>query len=192
MFEKVKKDLERLHPEDKRSFRVFIAGLLSPGFQAILVYRFFHWCRKHNIPTQPLRYFIERLTEITTGISIPACCKIGGGLRIHHFGGVIFHSTAELGSNCTIYHEVTIGDTGGSGDAAKIGDNVMIGAGAKIIGEITIGNNCVIGANAVVTKNMPDNTLAIGNPAQIKPRKDRFSDITENAQRVTRNTQPST
>ena len=113
-------------------------------------------------------------------------------MRIHHFGGVIFHSTAELGSNCTIYHEVTIGDTGGSGDAAKIGDNVMIGAGAKIIGEITIGNNCVIGANAVVTKNMPDNTLAIGNPAQIKPRKDRFSDITENAQRVTRNTQPST
>ena len=171
MFEKVKKDLERLHPEGKRSLRVFVAGILSPGFQAILVHRFFHWLWKNNIPAQPFRFFVERFVEITTGISIPACCKIGEGLRIHHFGGVIFHPTVELGSNCTLYHEVTIGDRGGEGDAAKIGDNTMIGAGAKIIGEITIGNNCIIGANAVVSKNMPDNTIAIGNPADIKPKK---------------------
>ena len=78
----------------------------------------------------------------------------------------------EIGENCTVYQGVTIGDRGGYGGAAKIGDNVMIGAGAKIIGDIRIGDNCAVGANAVVTKSMPDNTVAVGNPAQFRPRKD--------------------
>ena len=71
---------------------------------------------------------------------MPACCKIGKGLRIHHFGGVILHPSVEIGEHCTIYHQVTIGDCGGYGGAAKIGDGVIIGAGAKIIGEIEIGD----------------------------------------------------
>ena len=192
MLENVKKDIRRLYSDKDTSMRELFAGFLSPGFQAIIVYRFFNWCLGHRIPTQPFRFIVERMIEITTGISIPAACRIGKGLRIHHFGGIIFHPTAELGQNCTVYHEVTIGDRGGRGGAAKIGDNVMFGAGVKVIGEVVIGDNCVIGANAVVTKNMPDNTLAIGNPAQIKPRKDRYSNITENAQRETRNTQQST
>jgi len=148
--------------------RSFIAGLLSPGFQAILVYRFFNWCYRHRLPSQPLRFFCERVIEITTGISIPARCRIAGGLRIHHFGGIILHPTAEIGENCTLYHEVTIGDRGGYGGAARIGSNVLIGAGAKIIGEISIGNNCTVGANAVVAKDMPENSIATGNPCLIK------------------------
>ncbi len=133
-------DIKRLNTSGKFSFRSLIAGLLSQGFQAILVYRFFNWCYRNGIPAQPLRFFCERFIEITTGISIPASCTIGKGLRIHHFGGIIFHPAVRLGDNRTLYHGVTIGD------------HVLIGAGAKIIGEITIGDGCKNGTNVVVTK----------------------------------------
>jgi serine O-acetyltransferase len=147
--------------------RALIRGLLSQGFQAIIVYRFFHWLAKNNIPAQPFRFICERFIEIITGISIPAACKIGKGFRIHHFGGIILHPSVEIGENCTIYHQVTIGDRGGGGGAAKIGNNVMIGAGAKLVGEITIGDYCKIGANAVVVEDVPSRSIAAGNPAQI-------------------------
>ena len=172
MFDYIKEDLKRFNERrEKRSFRALTAGILSPGFQALVVYRFFNWCYRHGIPSQPFRYFIERAIEITTGISIPAQCKIGKGLRIHHFGGIIFHPSVEIGDDCTLYHQVTIGDRGGYGGAAKLGNNVLVGAGAKIIGEIQIGDNCKIGANSVVTKDMPPNTVAYGNPAQYKTKK---------------------
>jgi serine O-acetyltransferase len=172
MLENIRADLARLSPAGRATSRVLLAGLLSPGFQAVAVYRFFNWCHRCGFSGQPFRFAAERFIEITTGVSIPARCQIGKGMRIHHFGGIIFHPTVRLGDNCTLYQGVTIGDRGGSGGAAKIGDNVMIGAGAKIIGEITIGNNCAIGANAVVTKDMADNTVAVGNPARIRARKE--------------------
>jgi serine O-acetyltransferase len=67
---------------------------MSQGFQALFVYRLFRWCHERNIPTQPLRFIIERCIETVTGISIPAEANIGEGLRIHHFGGIIIHSRA--------------------------------------------------------------------------------------------------
>lgn len=159
MFPNIKADIARLGG-GKPSARALVRGLMSQGFQAILVYRFFHWMFVKDIPAQPFRFVIERFIEITTGISIPAQCIIGKGLRIHHFGGIIMHPSVQIGQNCTLYHEVTIGDRGGYGKAAMIGDNAMIGAGAKIIGEITIGDNCKIGANTVVDRDMPQNTIA--------------------------------
>ena len=144
--------------------------MLSQGFQAILVYRFFRWFNVRRIPSQPFRFIFERFVEITTGISIPVECDIGKGLRIHHFGGIIFHPSVKIGDNCTVYHEVTIGDRGGTGKAARIGNNVLLGAGAKIIGEIEIGDNCVIGANSVVRESVPENSYVMGNPAIIKKR----------------------
>jgi serine O-acetyltransferase len=172
MFEIIREDVKRLSPPGSRSLRALIAGLLSPGFGAILVYRIFNWCYRHRIPAQPFRYLVERFTEITTGISIPARCKIGKGLRIFHFGNIILHSTVEIGEGCTLYHEVTVGDRGGYGGAAKIGNDVIIGAGAKIIGEIEIGDRCIIGANAVITKSMPSDTVGYGNPAIYKSKAD--------------------
>ena len=172
MFETIAADIHRLDPAGKSSVRHSVAGLLSQGFQAIMVYRMFNWLHRRGISGQPLRFLCERFTEITTGISIPACCSIGKGLRIHHFGGIVFHPTVVMGENCTLYHGVTVGDRGGSGHAARIGDNVLIGAGAKIIGEITIGDNCVIGANAVVAKSMPADTVALGSPCRFKERTD--------------------
>lgn len=168
MFELIKGDLDRLAPGGGASMRTVAAGLLSQGFQAILVYRFFHWLHERGLSGQPLRFVCERFVEITTGISIPASCRIGRGFRIHHFGGIIFHPTVQIGANCTLYQGVTIGDRGGSGGAARIGDNVMIGAGAKIIGAVRIGDGCIVGANAVVTRDMPDGTTALGSPCRLK------------------------
>lgn len=168
MFENLKEDLNRFSPNDRYSLRAYVAGVLSPGFQAILAYRFFNWCHRMNIPTQPLRYFIERFIEISTGISIPACCKIGKGLRIHHFGGIIFHPETVIGEYCTLYQGVTFGDRGGYGGAPTIGNKVLIGAGAKLIGAIQVEDNCKIGANVVLNTDMKKNTMAIVNPCRFK------------------------
>jgi serine O-acetyltransferase len=160
-------DIARFREEDQ-SIRTLVRGLLSQGFHALVVYRFFRWCFERKVPTQPVRFFVERLTEIMTGISIPAEAKIGKGLRIHHFGGIIFHSAVVVGENCTIYHGVTLGDRGGWGGAPRVGNNVTIGAGAKLLGEIEIGDNCLIGANAVVRTSVPSGCVAVGVPAVVK------------------------
>ena len=169
MFEHVKADLARFSEESGSGspLRILVRGLLSQGFQAILVYRFFRWFHVRSIPTQPLRFVIERLTEIMTGISIPAETEIGPGLRIHHFGGVIFHSHVKMGKHCTVYHGVTCGDKGGHEEPPTFGDHVLIGAGAKVLGDIRIGNHVTIGANAVVIKPVPDYAIVGGVPAKI-------------------------
>ena len=165
----VRADVRRFG-EGESGLRPIMRGVLSQGFQALFVYRIFHWCYERRIPTQPLRFIIERFIEIVTGISLPAEATIGKGLRIHHFGGVIVHSLAVVGDNCTFYHGVTLGDRGGAGGAPHVGDRVMIGAGAKLIGEIVIGDECSIGANAVVTTSIPAGHIAVGVPAVAKRR----------------------
>jgi serine O-acetyltransferase len=165
----VRADVARFQGEE-RSLRALVRGLLSQGFQALFVYRVFRWFYERNIPTQPLRFLVERFVEITTGISIPAQTRIGKGLRIHHFGGIIVNSEAMIGEHCTLYHEVTLGDLGGRGGAPRVGNNVVIGAGAKLLGHIEVGDNCLIGANAVVRTSVPAGCLAVGVPAVIKKR----------------------
>lgn len=95
--------------------------------------------------------------------------QIGERFRLEHDGiGVVIHSTAVIGNDCRMFHQATIGiNDFKSEQAASIGDNIMIGTGTKIIGDLEIGNNVKIGANAVVTKNVPDNSVAVGIPAQI-------------------------
>lgn len=166
----VQADFHRFR-EEGDSLRVMVRGLLSQGFQALIVYRIFRWFYERRIPTQPLRFFVERFIEIITGISIPAQAKIGKGLRIHHFGGIVLRSGVILGEHCTIYHGVTLGDRGGHGGAPRVGHRVLIGAGAKLIGEIKVGDDCVIGANAVVHTSVPAQHLAVGVPATIKKRR---------------------
>jgi len=149
-------------PEMARSV---LRGLLSPGFRALTVQRFFHWTRGKGVHTQPVRFLVERVVEISTGISIPASVDIGPGLRIHHFGGIMIHPEVKIGSRCTLYHGVTIGDDGLSSAAPCIGDDVLIGAGAKLLGGITLGNRCRVGANAVVLHSFPDDSILVGVPA---------------------------
>jgi serine O-acetyltransferase len=154
--------------EEAPGFRPLVRGLLSQGFQALLVYRLFRWFYERHIPTQPVRFFVERFIEVTTGISIPVQARVGKGLRIHHFGGIIFHPDAIVGEGCTIYHGVTLGDLGGWGGAPRLGNHVVIGAGAKLLGQIEVGDRCCIGANAVVLRSVPAGFLAVGVPAEIK------------------------
>jgi serine O-acetyltransferase len=165
----VRADIARFS-EEEPGIRSIVRGILSQGFQALFVYRVFRWCYEHRIPTQPFRFLVERFTEITTGISLPAQARIGKGLRIHHFGDIIVHSEARIGEYCTLYHGVTLGDLGGWGGAPRVGNHVVIGAGAKLLGNIEIGDDCHIGANAVVRTSVPTGCLAVGVPAVIKPR----------------------
>jgi len=167
----VRSDVSRFREEDN-SIRTVIRGLLSQGFQALFVYRIFRWFHERQIPTQPIRFFVERFIEILTGISLPAQATIGEGVRIHHFGGIIINSNAIIGKHCTIYHGVTLGDLGGWGGAPRVGNNVMIGAGAKLLGDIVIGDDCVIGANAVVNISVPCGHIAVGVPAGVKKREE--------------------
>jgi serine O-acetyltransferase len=167
----VRADVRRFREEDN-NLRTVIRGLLSQGFQALFVYRIFRWFHERRIPTQPVRFFVERFIEIITGISLPAQATIGEGLRIHHFGGIIINSNAIIGKHCTIYHEVTLGDRGGWGGAPCVGNQVLIGAGAKLLGSIVIGDDCVIGANAVVNISVPSGHVAVGVPAVVKKREE--------------------
>jgi serine O-acetyltransferase len=165
----VRADIARFR-EEGPGLRPVIRGILSQGFQALFIYRVFRWCHERRIPTQPLRFLVERCTEITTGIALPAQARIGKGLRIHHFGGIIVSSDARIGEYCTLYHGVTLGDLGGWGGAPRVGNHVVIGAGAKLLGQIEIGDDCHIGANAVVRTSVPAGCLAVGVPAVIKHR----------------------
>ncbi|MDJ0681888.1 MAG: serine O-acetyltransferase [Xenococcaceae cyanobacterium MO_167.B52] len=149
--------------------------LSKEGLWALAEYRFNHWIHYHfHVPI--LRQFLiilgvicHKLIMLITGIELPKQAEIGSGLYIAHMGCIVLHPNVELGDNCTISQDVTIG-LGGRGDklgSPKIGDRVYIAPGAKIFGKITIGNDVAIGANAVVTKDLPDKAVAAGVPAKI-------------------------
>lgn len=113
------------------------------------------------------RFAIERhrFWSIITGADIPVDCRIGGGLMLPHPNGVVIAPGATIGANCIIFQQVTVGTA--SGGYPTIGDNVLIGAGAKILGRVMIGSGSRIGANAVVTCDVPPGMTAAGVPARI-------------------------
>ena len=116
-----------------------------------------------------LARFVSQLARHLTGIEIHPGAKIGRKLFIDHGMGIVFGETAEIGDNCTIYHGVTLGGTGK--DTGKrhptLGNNVLIGAGAKVLGPVYIGDNVRVGAGSVVLKNLPANATAVGVPAEV-------------------------
>ena len=151
--------------------------LFEQGLWAIAVYRFARWVRKFPIPiiSHLLRFFAYLLfkqIEIFTGISLPASAEIGKGFYVGHFGGIILHSQAKLGENCSVGPGVVIGTLGGGNSGVPVlGNNVYVGVGAKILGGIKVGNNVRIGANAVVLSDIPDGATAVGIPARILEKK---------------------
>jgi serine O-acetyltransferase len=149
-------------------------GLLALGFWAILVYRFGH--AKYIVPNRIVRLpwsilyaILNKLIEIFCGISIGVTATIGRRLTIEHHGCIVIHGAAQIGDDCMIRQEVTIGNTGSADPlgAPKIGNRVQIGAGAKLLGRIVIGNDVIIGANAVVVRDVPDNAVVGGVPARV-------------------------
>ena len=141
--------------------------LLYPGVRAILCYRVAH--RLYNHKMYFLADWISKHTRRKTGIEIHPAAQIGKGLFIDHGMGIVIGETTVIGDNCTLYQNVTLGGTGK--DKGKrhptIGDNVMIGTGAKVLGPFTVGSNSKIAANAVVLSEVPENSTCVGVPARV-------------------------
>lgn len=141
--------------------------LLYPGLHAIITYRITHFLWKLNIPFLPRA--VSQLARFLTGIEIHPGATIGRGLFIDHGMGVVIGETTIIGDNVTLFQGVTLGGTGKETGKRHptLEDNIVVGAGAKILGNITIGSNAYIGANAVVVKSIPANTTVVGVPGRI-------------------------
>jgi len=138
-----------------------------PGVHAIWGHRISHWLWKRG--ARVAARTLAELTRILTGVDIHPGAILGAGLFIDHATGVVIGETAEVGDDVTLYHGVTLGGSGS--DTGKrhptIGDRVIIGAGAKVLGAIKIGDDSRIGANAVVVKEVPSSAVVVGVPGQI-------------------------
>lgn len=140
---------------------------LYSGFHAVLLYRLAHALLQKGYPLTARA--VSQFTRLVTGIEIHPGATIGKGLFIDHGSGVVIGETAIVGDNCTIYQGVTLGGTGK--DTGKrhptLGDNVMVGAGAKLLGNFTVGSGSKIAAGAVVLTDIPENATAVGVPAKV-------------------------
>ena len=168
MFQKLKEELDSIMDRDPAARSRLEVYFLYSGFRAVRAYRRANWCYRHNLKF--IARWISQHARHKTGIEIHPGATIGKGLFIDHGMGVVIGETAEVGDDCTIYHGVTLGGTSlasGTKRHPTIGKNVIVGAGAKILGGFEIGDNCRIGSNAVVIKALPPNSTAVGNPARI-------------------------
>lgn len=149
-----------------KNVRVFI----EPGTIAVIVFRYGQWLKSLNKLLRVLLYLPYALGKVLVvlgfGIYIPSNAKIKPGFIIHNFSG-IFISEGEIGENCIVFQGVTTGHLRGKPNPPKLGNNVFLGAGAKVLGDVNIGNNVVVGANSVVMSDVPDNCTVVGNPARI-------------------------
>ena len=166
MFENIKDDLN-----------IYNGDWGAQGFWAMTVYRFGRW--RYTIgnpwirkPFSLIYKVLFKIIQILTGIELPCEVDVGRNFRIDHFGGIIISGFARFGDNCVLRNGVTVGLRRTDDPVApRVGNNVDIGTGAKLLGDITIGDNVVIGANAVVLEDVPPNSAAVGVPARIIQRK---------------------
>lgn len=167
MFKDLYEDAKNIRDKDPAARNILEVIILYSGFHAI----FFH--RIANFFYNKKLFFIARLisqiSRFITGIEIHPGAKIGKRLFIDHGLGVVIGETAEIGNDCTIYHQVTLGGTGKDKNKRHptIGNNVLIGAGSKVLGPILVGDNAKIGASAVVLKNVKKGATVVGIPAHI-------------------------
>lgn len=144
------------------------ALLLYPSLKAIARHRIAHYFYNKDMST--LARFVSQRSRRLTGIEIHPGAKIGKFLFIDHGMGVVIGETAVIGDYCTIYHGATLGGTGNEKTKKRhpsLGNNVIVGAGATVLGPVKIGNNCKIGADSVVLFDMPDNSTAVGTKARL-------------------------
>lgn len=168
MFREEIASVKRRDPAARGAFEIIFT---YSGLHAVLAYRLSHMLYSKKLYT--LARIISQLARLVTGIEIHPGAKIGKGLFIDHGMGVVIGETAEIGDNCLLYQGTTLGGTGK--DKGKrhptLGDNVMVGAGAKVLGPIKVGNNVKIAANAVVLGDIPDDSTAVGVPARVVRRR---------------------
>jgi serine O-acetyltransferase len=161
----------------RHDFHSYQGNWAAQGFWVMLVYRFGRW--RYGVRPALFRKmfsfiykFLFKVVQIVTGIELPCEVEVGKQFVIDHFGGIVISGYAKFGDNCRIRNGVVVGLKNIDDPCAPIiGNNVDIGSGAKLLGNIKIGNNVVIGANAVVITDVPDNSIAVGVPAVVKGRK---------------------
>ena len=158
--------------------------LLYPGVKAVCYHRGAHWCYEHKLMF--LARMISQMGRHRTGIEIHPGAKIGKRLVIDHGMGIVIGETAEVGDDCLIYHGVTLGGTGK--DSGKrhptIGNNVLIGTGAKVLGPFKVGDNSRIAANSVVLSEIPPDSTAVGIPARVVKRRGQKVDFATEVDQV--------
>lgn len=166
MFDNLKYDLSRIMENDPAARSKIEVFLVYPSVHALIAYRIAHFL--YNKKIFLLARIISQLARFFTGIEIHPGATIGKGLFIDHGMGVVIGETTEIGDDVTLYHGVTLGGTGK--DKGKrhptVGNKVVIGAGAKVLGHINIGDNSKIGSNSVVLKDVPSGATAVGIPAR--------------------------
>ena len=167
MFKDLKETIAAYQARDPAARSWLEILLLYPGIKAVRSHRLAHWCYRHNLKF--LARAISQRSRRRTGIEIHPGATIGRRLVIDHGMGIVIGETAEIGDDCLIYHGVTLGGTGK--DVGKrhptIGNNVLIGTGAKVLGPIRVGDNSRIAANSVVLKEIPEDSTAVGIPARV-------------------------
>ncbi|MCD8377699.1 MAG: serine O-acetyltransferase [Candidatus Gastranaerophilales bacterium] len=164
---KIKEDIRVIYENDPAANNILEIIFCYPGFQALLFHRIAHKLRFWGMPFIP-RY-ISYLTRIITGIEIHPAASIGERLFIDHGEGVVIGETTIIGNDVLIYQQVTLGGTGKEHGKRHptIGNNVIIGAGAKILGNIKIGDNVRVGAGSVVVDDVPENSTVVGVPGHV-------------------------
>ena len=167
MFYKIKKDIEYIMENDPAARTKLEVFLLYPSIHARLAHMISHFLYKKNLLF--LARLISQIARFLTGIEIHPGATLGVGILIDHGMGVVIGETAELGDRITIYHGTTLGGTGKEKGKRHptVGDNVVIGAGSKVLGNIKIGSNSKIGANSVVLDDVPEGATVVGIPGKV-------------------------
>ena len=170
-FKMIQQDIDAVLARDPATKSKLEAILCSSGFHAVVFHRFNHWLWQNNFKL--IARFLSQISRFLTGIEIHPGARIGKAFFIDHGMGVVIGETTEIGDNVTLYHDVTLGGTTVFDEHGKvttkrhptIGNNVIIGSGAQVLGPIVIGDNVKIGSNAIVTKDVASNTTVIGMAA---------------------------
>lgn len=172
MLSQIRKDIKMVLERDPASRNPLEIILCYAGFHALIFHRIAHWLWNHEMFL--IGRVLSHVSRFLTGIEIHPGAKIGNGFFIDHGMGVVIGETAEVGDNCMIYHGVTLGGFSMKKEKRHptIGNNVIIGAGAKVLGPIKVGDNSKIGSGSVVLGDVPRNSTVIGVPGRIIYRRD--------------------
>lgn len=172
MFSRLKKDIQVIFERDPAAKSAFEVVLCYPGFHAIIFHRIAHYLYQKK--WMVLARFISQFSRFITGIEIHPGAKIGEGLFIDHGSGVVIGETTEIGNDVTIYQGVTLGGTGKEKGKRHptIGNNVVISAGAKVLGSFKVGDNSKIGSGSVVIRPVPPNSTVVGVPGKVVVREE--------------------
>ncbi|MGI6538381.1 MAG: serine O-acetyltransferase [Caldicoprobacterales bacterium] len=167
MFEIIKADIRAVLERDPAARNVLEVILCYSGFHAILMHRAAHWLYRHRLKL--LARMLSQFNRFLTGVEIHPAAKIGKGIFIDHGMGVVIGETTEIGDNVTIYQGATLGGTGKETGKRHptIGNNVIISAGAMILGPFRVGDYAKIGAGSVVLKEVPPNSTVVGVPGRV-------------------------